>query len=908
MTLLITADELRARRLVAHEPLKPLALSLAADIEPLVGRELLIPPEKALLSREGGRCPTHGTLLEFDPASPRAHRCPVCGERFTGDAHFRFWIYWYQLWLAERATVAATLAALGLGDRFRDLARSILLGYADRYASYPNRDNVLGPTRLFFSTYVESIWLLQICIALDLLEESGRETIGGVIRDRIIEPSAAIIAGYDEGQSNRQVWNNAAMLAAARLLGTRARVEQIVRRSSGIAGHLGTSVLADGSWYEGENYHLFAHRGLWYGVTMAARAGVDLPNALLRRFDAGFMIPFATALPDLTMPSRRDSQYAISLRQWRIAEHCELGVARTGHPALRGALARLYALDIPRRATARRLSSADVERNGPASGLSRSDLSWRALLHAQPVLEAAAPAPARSTILEGQGIAVFRRDEGRAYAALDYGHSGGGHGHADRLNLLLVDGDVRWLDDMGTGSYVDPSLHWYRSTLAHNAPLVNGQSQARVHGKLLAYDDRAVAGWVAASAEVAPGVRVVRTIVMMPRYVIDEVEWRADVPVAIDLPLHVDARIVRGADALREDRPIGDMGLEDGFRFLERTAMQRSGVGATVELVPEHPVGQHGLRIWWRADGPAEWWLALAPGPPGSEKRFFRFVRVVGDRGVHRSVWSWAAVVAGVSFEKELTVTLADGAVHTHRRTDSGWHIRLSEGRSRSSILLRGWVPAEAGDTTAAPEESADRQRTPRTLHVGSKYIVDLGDRNYRRSEQSWREAGGPTASIVVSWTGSALRIAMSVHESDLTFVPAGAVNPYDNEPMEINGDGVQVYLRTARGDTGWLLVPDRDATTVRVRPIESWGAIQEVAAQWRPAGSGYEIDIELPISLADIAGPAVGLDVVINEKPADRERRRGQLVMSGAQGEFVYLRGDRHEAWRLVPFQLGDA
>ena len=34
-----------------------------------------------------------------------------------------------------------------------------------------------------------------------------------------------------------------------------------------------------------------------------------------------------------------------------------------------------------------------------------------------------------------------------AYVALDYGHSGGGHGHPDRLNLLLVDGATRWLDD-----------------------------------------------------------------------------------------------------------------------------------------------------------------------------------------------------------------------------------------------------------------------------------------------------------------------------------------------------------------------------------------------------------------------------------------------------------------------------
>ena len=56
---------------------------------------------------------------------------------------------------------------------------------------------------------------------------------------------------------------------------------------------------------------------------------------------------------------------------------------------------------------------------------------------------------------------------------LDYGRSGGGHGHPDRLNLLLSDGDVRWFDDPGTGSYVEESLHWYRSTLAHTAPLVD---------------------------------------------------------------------------------------------------------------------------------------------------------------------------------------------------------------------------------------------------------------------------------------------------------------------------------------------------------------------------------------------------------------------------------------------------
>src|SRR5439155_2039104 len=111
------------------------------------------------------RCPRDAVLLEFDPTSPHAHRCPVCGEIFTGELHYRFWIYWYQLWLAERAVHAAGFAALGFGDAYARFAAQLLDRYGEQYESYPNRDNVLGPTRVFFSTYLESIWLLQICLA-----------------------------------------------------------------------------------------------------------------------------------------------------------------------------------------------------------------------------------------------------------------------------------------------------------------------------------------------------------------------------------------------------------------------------------------------------------------------------------------------------------------------------------------------------------------------------------------------------------------------------------------------------------------------------------------------------------------------------------------------------------------------
>ena len=489
MTVLVHTADLEARREAARAPLHALADSLADDLEPLMGRELFIPPEKARMTRRGGRCEHDGTMLEFDPWSPRAHRCPRCGSTFDDEAHYRWWIMWYQLWLAERAVHAATLFALRGDDRYRELAQSVLAAYADRYLDYPNKDNVLGPTRVFFSTYLESIWLLQLIVALDLLETAGgtaSSTLGATVRDRLVEPSAKLIASYDEGLSNRQVWNNAALLAASRLLDGGID-DGALRGPSGLVRHLTDGLLADGTWYEGENYHLFAHRGLWYGVTIVAAAGVPLDAPLVARFDEAFATPFVTALPDFTFPARRDSQYAVSLRQWRFAELAELGlVRRPGDERLAGALSTLYDRSVPRGPTGRSRSTAEAERNTPAVGLDRADLGWRSLLFAMPELPALAPSRPQSALLAEQGYAILRRDAGRLFAALDYGHSGAGHGHPDRLNFVLVHGADRWLDDVGTGSYVDPSLHWYRSTLAHNAPLVDGRSQERVHGALIA--------------------------------------------------------------------------------------------------------------------------------------------------------------------------------------------------------------------------------------------------------------------------------------------------------------------------------------------------------------------------------------------------------------------------------------
>ena len=915
MTLLLTDEELVTRRGAVAGPLAPLFASLAADLEPVISAELFFPAEKARLSRVGGRCPRDGAPLDFDPWSPRAHRCPTCANVYDDEPHYRYWLMWYQLWLAERAVHGAALFALGGDARHAELARRILSGYITRYLDYPNSDNVLGPSRIFFSTYLESIWLLQICVAIDLLETTDRAhghaqrgaaaAVAGEARDRIVVPAAKIISDYDEGTSNRQAWNAAALFAAARVLGDERSAENAVHGPSGLRFLLSRALLADGSWYEGENYHVFAHRGLWYGVMMAERAGIELRTELIARFDAGFALPFRTALPDMTMLARRDSQYAVSLRQWRFAELCELGLARANTQELRAALARLYDGSLPRGDTGRSRSSAEAERHYPASGLTRADLGWRSLLHARAQLPALESATATSVLLPGQGLAVIRREGGDVMVALDYGESGGGHGHPDRLNLVVADGATRWLDDPGTGSYVDRSLHWYRSTVAHCAPLVDRASQWRVPGALLGYDDRGAAGWAAARVEeISPGVIIERRVVVMPDYLVDEVAWNADGSHHIALPLHIEGDVDGAAwtPSILE----GTGGLEDGFDFVhdaERWIPDSSPVRLRAAR------GNAAADVWLVAPAGAVLWRARAPGPPGQNERRFHLLESARARGTFTTVLSWRGHVRSVVLRNGgLAIEHDDGAIHEHARRTTGWHVDLKAGGARSSIDLDALPSTESGAErkpvrSVLPDDEIQLIRFERKKGGRSgTVVVDLGAADYRRSEQTWREAGEPTAQITLWADRAGLHVAVESRTGAPVVIAEGAENDMDNEVADVNASGVQLYLRDGRGAfLGWLMRPDaHGAGDARVRALAR--GTPAIAAHWARTAAGWMIEATISnAALGDGPPYSVELGLVVNEIPPGRERRRGQLVLGGADGEWVFLRGDRHDPARML-------
>ncbi|HVE77355.1 MAG TPA: heparinase II/III family protein [Gemmatimonadaceae bacterium] len=926
MSLLIDESGLLRRRDAAAGPLASLATSLRRDLDPALAMLPEIPTGKAWLARGGGRCPADGTLLAFDPFRARHHQCPRCGRAYSGEAHDRYALMWRHLWLAERAVHGALLFALTADDACARLAAHVMAGYAERYLAYPNRDNALGPSRPFFSTYLESIWLLQLAVALDLLELAGlRSALGGQVRDRVLEPGAALVASFNEGASNRQVWNAAALAATAPMLGRPAQLDDALFGPGGIAAHLRRGLLSDGSWYEGENYHLFAHRGLWYGVTIAETSGALLPAPLVGRFEQGFVVPFVTALPDFTFPSRRDSQYAVTLRQWRVAESAELGLARRPDDVpLRGALAELYRADVPRGDTGRARSTAEAERNEPPARLTRADLGWRALLRALPQLPTLAGQPPRSALLDGQGLAVLRRDAGRVYVGLDYGHSGGGHGHPDRLNVLLADGAVRWLDDPGTGSYVERTLHWYRSTLAHNAPLVDGRSQERVHGRLRAYEDRGGAAWVDAEVgEIAAGVIARRALVVVGEYAVDELTWESDREVTLDLPSHLDADVA-GAEWVPH-LETGAGGLEDGFDFLSRTERDDRAPQGALRL--SAAAGGTALDGWTIAEPAAAVWRAIAPGPPGRGHARFVVFRQRARRGRIATVWSWRGRVNGAAAEGPLlAVTMADGTRHTHERAADCWRVGFAAGGARSTIDLGGVrpaVPAAAHDAPIWPVQPVVLLRLRSAPLPAASWLADAADdprttrfalagRHYRRTEESWEEAGAPSASVYLAADPEGIVAEADVRKAGpLTFVAAGYDNILDNEHAETNGDGLQLYLETGGraggAPDGWRVVPVEGAADARVTPVAGLaGARPLPVARWVPTAAGYRVQVRIPVAGLG-AGARLRLDVAVNEKPPGRERRRGQLLLSGGAGEFLYLQGDRIAPERWLPFRLDE-
>ena len=911
---MLSAVELGARREAIAESadLSELLVRLSERAGPVLTRPLKIPAAKALLSVDGGVCPVDGTALEFDPWSRHRHRCPRCRQSFTGERHDRAWARFQHLWLAERAAHLAALAALGGREDAATRAAEILAGYAERYLDYPNRDNVLGPARLFFSTYLESIWLTNYLAAASLLREA--ELLEPAVAEAVsglADEAANLIGEFDEGFSNRQTLHNAALAAVAVWFEDEELAARVVQGPTGTIAHLVRGFGEDGMWYEGENYHLFALRGQLLAMGWAGQAGVDLlaDPRLAGRVAGALLAPALTALPDHTFPARKDSRYGISLAHPMYLELWEVGLHRLGNDAsdLWRWLRELY-LSPP--AAPERFDSYlhEAGEPKPAAPRSRADLSWWALLEMTPSLPSGGGVwSPGSALLESQGLAILR--SGARYASLECGSYGGGHGHPDRLHLTLHASGRHWLPDPGTGSYVARDLFWYRSTLAHNAPRLDGTSQPQADAHCAAFDVQSEWAWCRGSFGALS-----RTLVAGPHYILDVLDLSAAAEHLLELPWHLNGRVEvvtpgSWTPAVLENEFVGEV------------ESLSAGNGSPVALQVQGDGSPSSLVVSLLFDG--ELLRASAPGPPGSlERAVFYLVRARGR----------AARLVTVLEPVEGTRSL-----RSHSVIGDVIEVETMEGTDRHVATVEGWE-VSSGATTARlrglrrPPSSSrpliDLERAARA-HAGAPRLdapppldgtldgfdgsepltLDYEDR-YRRSEEPY---GGPeefSAVGMVNWDEAALYLGVDVAKSHVVLrSPDAPPLRLDNEPDDVHADGIQVYLRPSdEGPVyGFLIVPADESGGLRIRGLASSGGTPEmVRGDWRRRETGYTISVAIALpEWSPRSGDELGFDLLVNRAEPDRLRRAGQLVWSGGGG-WVYLRGDRQDPAAFGLLELG--
>jgi hypothetical protein len=256
-----------------------------------------------------------------------------------------------------------------------------------------------------------------------------------------------------------------------------------------------------------------------------------------------------------------------------------------------------------------------------------------------------------------------------------------------------------------------------------------------------------------------------------------------------------------------------------------------------------------------------------------------------------------------------LFVELHSGERHEHHRQDRLWHIDLHAGGARSSIDLAGTRRPPRRETPPPMLRAMVPSTVPRTVPGRVRpapLCVQLGELDYRRSEETWVEAGMPTATVTLLATQQDLECGVFVQKQPVYFRPRDAADPgLDNEHPDIHSDGVQIYLGSPawEGEAGWIAVPEPGGD-VRLTRVAGMRNDVPLRATWRPTQSGYEVRLTIPLAALG-RGPDYPFSaiVVVNDMLPGRQRRRGQLVLGGGAGEFVYLRGDREPASRFLHF-----
>lgn len=566
--LLVNREEIAAaKEKAARQPWARTALAHLITAANSALSEPAAAPEKVGQWPHWYSCPKHGARLQA--VTPTQHRCPVDGEIFTGDPYDAVVVGREHSRLAAAARDTA-LAYQFTGDsKYARHAAAILLAYAARYNSYPRHTttgkDAVGGGKVMAQTLDEAVWLIPMAWAYDLVWDTLTPEERGRIEAGLLLPAAAVIRDHRMPVHNIQCWKNSAVGLVGFVTGNDELVRDgIDNPDRGFRRQIRDGITNDGLWYEGSlGYHAYTMEALWPLAEAARHAGLDLYS---ERYRSLLTAPLRLALPNGDAPGFNDNAGGSVMSLGRLYE---LAYARWKTPEF-GAVA------------------------GAQPRNSREALLYGAeeLPRSQPIV------PEESTMFADAGFAILRarhaepaEGPGRVDAvAVRFGRHGGGHGHPDKLGIVLFGAGQLLALDPGSIAYGVP-LHreWYRTTVAHNTVVVDGQSQAPADGALEKWEpaDAGGATLVANAGGVYPGVRLRRALALR----------------------------AKGADSILADRFSVSSESEHTYDWLLHVNGEPS---SPLKFEPCAPAGntngyQH-IGKWERAAVPGDWEMAWTSG------------------------------------------------------------------------------------------------------------------------------------------------------------------------------------------------------------------------------------------------------------------------------------------------------
>ena len=384
--------------------------------------------------------------------------CPN-SEKLHSDQVYEASIYRYMHQdLAEAALDSALAFRLTGNTDYGEKAADILLAYADAYHAYPfhdiNGDATAGGGRIMATTLSESVWVIPISWSYDLIADSDILSLEEElkIQQDLLGEVAETIQRNPRHQSNWQTWHNAA-LGAIGVTTNNANLTHFAfsNATNGFEYHMNESVNSDGLWYEASwGYHFYSLTALHYSAEMADKAGLDVYRS--NRLKSLFEVPVQLAPQNGWLPPFNDSPNNLQLKHY----------ARLFESAYR-----LYGDDLF-------LRGVDLDNRG------EDGLIW-----GRSAVDLEEASPVQSEIFEASGYAVLRSDSHNRFVALDFGEHGGGHGHFDKLSMVVDFGDIQMGVDPGTQHYSVPShTTWDKMTVAHNTVVINEENQQAASGEL----------------------------------------------------------------------------------------------------------------------------------------------------------------------------------------------------------------------------------------------------------------------------------------------------------------------------------------------------------------------------------------------------------------------------------------